>query len=94
MLGADGLMYQNLEDLLAVGKEMNPTVTEFDASCFDGKYVTGDIDEAYLQRLEDSGRGSGRNRSGQKMPGMAPAATAAPAPATPPKPTPPKAVSV
>ncbi len=81
MLGADGLMYQDLDDLLAVGKEMNPSVTEFDASCFNGKYVTGDIDEAYLQRLEENGRGSGRNRSGQKMPGMAPATPPSAAPA-------------
>ena len=29
-------------------------MTEFDCSCFDGKYVTGDIDAAYLNRIESA----------------------------------------
>jgi amidophosphoribosyltransferase len=33
-------------------RDVNPALKDFDASCFDGKYVTGDIDEAYLDRLE------------------------------------------
>ena len=33
---------------------------QFDCSCFDGIYVTGDVDAAYLQELEERGRGSGR----------------------------------
>lgn len=65
VLGADGLIYQEVEDLIAVGKSMNTNIETFDASCFDGKYVTGDIDEEYLARLE-KGRGLLRNRSGQK----------------------------
>ncbi len=39
---------------------------DFDASCFTGQYVTGDIDEAYLQKLELSGRGASR-RAPQKV---------------------------
>jgi len=39
---------------------MNPQIERFDASCFDGDYVCGDIDEAYLARLEAGGRGKGR----------------------------------
>jgi len=64
-LGADGLVYQSVEDLIGVGKELNPTIQNFDDSCFTGKYVTGDINEAYLRNLEESGRGS-RNRIGKK----------------------------
>ncbi len=64
-LGADGLIYQTVEDLVKVGKEMNPDIEVFDTSCFTGEYVT-EITEAYLQSLEDvTGRGFGR-RSGQK----------------------------
>lgn len=57
VLGADGLVYQTIEDLLETGYEMNPDIVSFDASCFDGKYVTGDIDEEYLALLENKGRG-------------------------------------
>ena len=35
-LGADALIYQSLDDLVAVGHELNPTITEFDTSCFTG----------------------------------------------------------
>ncbi|KAG1662078.1 hypothetical protein FOA52_006884 [Chlamydomonas sp. UWO 241] len=51
-LGADGLLCQELGDLIAAGKRLNPSIERFDASCFDGDYVTGDIDEAYLAKLE------------------------------------------
>ncbi|KAL4528592.1 hypothetical protein Ndes2437A_g03152 [Nannochloris sp. 'desiccata'] len=33
-LGADGLVYQSVEDLIGVGKELNPTIQNFDDSCF------------------------------------------------------------
>lgn len=57
VLGADGLLYQTVEDLVAVGKELNPSIKRFEASCFDGTYVTGGIDEEYLLKLEEQGRG-------------------------------------
>lgn len=41
VLRADGLVYQDLEDLLEVGYSQNPVITRFDAACFDGHYVTG-----------------------------------------------------
>ena len=40
-----------MEDLLQAGKTMNPNISRFDASCFDGDYITGDIDEEYLEDL-------------------------------------------
>ncbi|HET8705901.1 MAG TPA: amidophosphoribosyltransferase, partial [Pseudomonadales bacterium] len=52
LIGADWLIYQDLEDLKACATEGNPDITEFDCSVFDGNYVTGDIDEAYLNRLQ------------------------------------------
>lgn len=66
VLGADGLIYQQVEDLIEVAKELNPSITHYDASCFDGRYCTGDIDEAYLNKLEATGRGANRVRAGQK----------------------------
>jgi len=55
-LGADALFYQNLEDLIWAAKEGNPKIERFDCSCFDGQYVTGNIDEDYLHALEQSSR--------------------------------------
>jgi len=66
VLGADGLVYQEVEDLLNVGYSLNPGIKRFDAACFDGHYVTGDIDDAYLEELEMSGRGASRTRAGRK----------------------------
>jgi amidophosphoribosyltransferase len=77
VLRADGLVYQAVDDLLAVGRALNPAVTTFDAACFDAHYVTGDIDLDYLDALE-KGRGAGRDRAGQttSLVGAAPAAAA------------------
>ncbi len=61
MIGADGLVYQRLEDLVAAAREGNPHIERFDCSVFDGNYVTGDIDDAYLAALEAS-----RNDSAKK----------------------------
>ena len=48
------IIYQDLADLIACAREGNPEITEFDCSVFDGKHVTGDIDEGYLDRLAAS----------------------------------------
>ena len=52
LIGADWLVYQDLEDLVACAREGNPGIDRFDCSVFDGHYVTGDIDQDYLERLE------------------------------------------
>jgi amidophosphoribosyltransferase len=51
LIGADWLVYQDLEDLIAAAHKGNPEVAEFDASCFSGEYVTGDVTAQYLDRL-------------------------------------------
>ncbi|XOV88381.1 MAG: amidophosphoribosyltransferase [Pseudomonadota bacterium] len=51
-IGVDWLVYQDLEDLKACALGINQQVEEFDCSVFDGKYVTGGVDEAYLSRIE------------------------------------------
>ena len=53
VLGADRLIFQDLEDLIdAVQKQGKSDVDRFDTSVFDSDYVTGDVTEAYLQHLE------------------------------------------
>ena len=52
LIGADWLVYQDLDDLVACSREGNPSVTEFDCSVFDGNYITGDVDQGYLDRVE------------------------------------------
>jgi amidophosphoribosyltransferase len=42
IIGADRIFYQDLSDLVLSAKEGNPAITDFDTSCFDGKYITGD----------------------------------------------------
>lgn len=51
IIGADWIIYQDLEDLIASGTEGNPLVKRFDCSVFDGNYVTGDVDESYLNHM-------------------------------------------
>ncbi|RKZ39272.1 MAG: amidophosphoribosyltransferase [Gammaproteobacteria bacterium] len=50
LIGADWLIYQDLEDLIACTRNKN--IKQFDTSCFTGHYVTRDIDQNYLDQLE------------------------------------------
>ena len=49
-IGVDWLIYQDLDDLVEAVK-YSDHVESFDTSCFDGQYVTGDIDESYLNYI-------------------------------------------
>jgi amidophosphoribosyltransferase len=51
-IGADELIFQDLQDLKEAISEACPGLTHFDTSVFDGVYVTGDITEEYLDTLE------------------------------------------
>jgi amidophosphoribosyltransferase len=51
-IGADKLIYQDLEDLIWSVQQGNPDILQFDCSCFDGKYITNDIDNNYLKNIE------------------------------------------
>jgi amidophosphoribosyltransferase len=50
-IGADWLLYQDLEDLVDAVQHGNTKIKQFDTSCFNREYVTG-VDEAYLTQLE------------------------------------------
>lgn len=52
-IGADLVMFQTIEDLVKSCQQFNPSIKQFECSVFTGKYVTGDVDDAYLQSLVD-----------------------------------------
>ncbi len=56
-IGADALIYQDLEDLKLSVRSVNPTISSFETSCFDGIYVTGDITKEYLFGVENQRKG-------------------------------------
>jgi amidophosphoribosyltransferase len=51
IIGADWLIYQDVEDLIQAARAGNPEITEFDTSCFTGNYVTHDISKDYLAHI-------------------------------------------
>jgi len=51
-IGADALIYQDLEALKEAVRKANPKLTSFETSCFDGVYVTGDVTSDYLHVIE------------------------------------------
>ena len=61
-IGADAVYYQSLEDLVNDVRACNPTIQHFDASCFNGEYITG-VSEEYLAGIE-SQRSNGETRGG------------------------------
>ncbi len=68
VIGADWLVYQDLEDLVQACQHDNARITEFDTSCFSGEYVTGDVTPEYLARLEAERSDSAKSaRRGQRL---------------------------
>ena len=51
-ISADGLIFQSLNDLIADVSQENPEITKFETSVFDGQYITGDIDQDYLNHID------------------------------------------
>lgn len=64
-IGADAMIYQDLEDLKKAVGDLNPKVDQFECSCFDGIYVTGDVTAEYLDSVE-GGRGASRKPSDEE----------------------------
>jgi amidophosphoribosyltransferase len=52
MIGADALIYQTIEGMKKAVGEGNPRIKDFEASCFDGRYIAGGINADYLDRME------------------------------------------
>lgn len=51
-IGADRIIYQNLDDLIKAVGRGNKNIKHFDTSCFSKIYITGDVDDSYLQQTE------------------------------------------
>ncbi|MCX7275186.1 MAG: amidophosphoribosyltransferase [Burkholderiales bacterium] len=51
-IGADALVYQDIASMLRSVTDISPRLSRFEASCFDGSYVTGDVSPEYLDRIE------------------------------------------
>jgi len=51
-IGADGVIYQDLDALKVAVRAVNPKLTQFETSCFDGVYITGDVTSEYLASVE------------------------------------------
>jgi amidophosphoribosyltransferase len=74
-IGADALVYQDIEALKQSITTLRSDLTVFDASCFDGCYITGDIDAHYLDAVEGKRGGKpakgndddGDSRSSEQM---------------------------
>jgi len=61
-IGADKLIYQDLNDLIECVQIGNPEIKNFDCSCFNGEYVTGEISNEYLQNLENMRNDKSKNK--------------------------------
>ncbi|MBI5919720.1 MAG: amidophosphoribosyltransferase [Nitrosomonadales bacterium] len=59
-IGADRIIYQDLDDLKLAVRKGNPVIERFDCSCFDGVYITGDITPEFLAKVE-AARGSSKS---------------------------------
>ena len=69
-IGADALIYQDLAALKECVRKLNPKLTSFETSCFDGHYITGDVTSDYLHTIEvrrDAARDSEEDSDGAQM---------------------------
>ena len=65
LIKADGLIYQDLSDLIAAVRDENTSLVKFETSVFNGEYVTGDINQDYLDRLDAARNDNARHGSDQ-----------------------------
>ena len=66
-IGADWLIYQDLDDLIDAVQKGNRSITEFDCSCFNGKYVTQTIDNEYLTKISNMRSDSAKHDGGEEL---------------------------
>lgn len=52
IIGADELIFQDIEDLVEAVRSHNPEIKTFETSVFNGRYITNDIDQSYLEKLD------------------------------------------
>jgi amidophosphoribosyltransferase len=64
-IGADAVIFQDLDALKRAVQEANPHLRQFETSCFDGSYITGDITSEYLASVENQ-RNTARQDTGEE----------------------------
>ena len=64
LIGADWLVYQDLDDLKEAVGGGKIKIAQFDSAVFDGNYVTGDVNEAYLHRIEQARNDLAKGKQG------------------------------
>jgi amidophosphoribosyltransferase len=62
IIGCDALIYQDVDGMKKAIGSLNASIVGFDASCFDGVYVTGDITSDDISRLHENRGGSEENQ--------------------------------
>lgn len=71
-IGADWLIYQDLEDLIAASAEGNKNIPQFDCAVFTGEYITGDVTQEYLEKLaaarNDEAKSGGKSSKQMELP--------------------------
>ncbi|GAA0554145.1 MULTISPECIES: amidophosphoribosyltransferase [Rheinheimera] len=67
IIGADGLIFQSLPDLIEAVRLANPEIKRFETSVFDGNYVTNDIDQDYLNLLDQMRSDDAKAKLGAAM---------------------------
>ena len=66
LIQADGLIFQDIDDLVEAVRLENPDVEQFETSVFDGKYITGDVNQDYLDRVNNDRNEKAKSSSGSK----------------------------
>ncbi len=66
VIGADWLVYQDLDDLIMASRKKNKSIKKFESSVFDGEYITGDINENYLRWVDSLRNEEGKQEALQK----------------------------
>ena len=69
LIGADWLIYQDMDDLIDCSREGNPRIAGFDCSVFNGEYITGDVDDDYLSLLAEERSDANMSAQASSMPG-------------------------
>lgn len=66
LIGADRILFQDLDDLIQAARAGNPEMKAFDTSCFNGEYVTGDVSESYLSHIGRMRSDEAKSSSGRR----------------------------
>lgn len=66
LIQADGLIFQDIDDLVEAVRLENPDVAQFETSVFDGKYITGDVNQDYLDRVNNDRNEKAKTSSSSK----------------------------